>query len=64
MNTTTGHALADLSYVAQSMRDILTTPIGLCVMQRDYGGQVLDLIDQLQNPAIRPRMNGKKFTIA
>ncbi|WP_197337933.1 GPW/gp25 family protein [Ralstonia solanacearum] len=55
MNSNTGRALANLPHLAQSMGDILTTPIGSRVMRRDYGSQVPDLIDQPLNPATRLR---------
>ncbi|MGD7095898.1 GPW/gp25 family protein [Ralstonia pseudosolanacearum] len=55
MNATTGRALESAAHIAQSMRDILTTPIGSRVMRRDYGSQVPDLIDQPLNPATRLR---------
>ncbi|BAF52397.1 GPW/gp25 family protein [Ralstonia pseudosolanacearum] len=55
MNNATGRALADQPHVVQSVRDILSTPIGSRVMRRDYGSQVPDLIDQPLNPATRLR---------
>lgn len=41
----TGKALAGLDHLRQSVRDILTTPIGSRVMRRDYGSQLFSLID-------------------
>lgn len=45
INATTGQALADLGHLRQSIRDILTTPIGSRVMRRDYGSRLFELID-------------------
>ncbi|MGD7246543.1 GPW/gp25 family protein, partial [Ralstonia pseudosolanacearum] len=50
MNSSTGRAIADRPHLAQSIGDILTTPIGSRVMRRDYGSEVPDLIDQPLNP--------------
>lgn len=47
----TGLALAGLDHLWQSIRDILTTPIGSRVMRRDYGSRLLDLIDRPSTPA-------------
>ena len=55
MSATTGRALESAAHIAQSMRDILSTPIGSRVMRRDYGSQVPELIDQPMNPATRLR---------
>lgn len=51
MNAGTGKALADLAHIRQSVRDILTTPIGSRVMRRDYGSLLPELIDQPLNGA-------------
>ena len=55
MSATTGRALESAAHIEQSMRDILSTPIGSRVMRRDYGSQVPELIDQPMNPATRLR---------
>lgn len=55
MSATTGRALESAAHIAQSMRDILSTPIGSRVMRRDYGSQVSELIDQPMNPATQLR---------
>ncbi|EWH00544.1 GPW/gp25 family protein [Halomonas sp. BC04] len=46
MNAHTGQPLDGLEHIRQSVRDILTTPIGSRVMRRDYGSLLPDLIDQ------------------
>lgn len=53
MNRLTGGAITTLEHIRQSMADILTTRIGSRVMRREYGSQLVDLIDQPGNPATR-----------
>jgi uncharacterized protein len=43
-------------HLAQSVGDILSTPIGTRVMRRDYGSALFELIDQPFNPLTRARM--------
>lgn len=56
MNRDTGAALAEADHIRQSIRDILTTPVGSRVMRRDYGSILPDLIDHPANPANRLRL--------
>ncbi|WP_255406064.1 GPW/gp25 family protein [Novosphingobium sp. CF614] len=51
MNVTTGQALDGTAHLAQSIADILGTPLGWRVMRRDYGSLLFDLIDQPINAA-------------
>lgn len=52
MNASTGAGFADeLDHIRQSIRDILTTPIGSRVMRRDYGSMLPELIDHPGNAA-------------
>jgi phage baseplate assembly protein W len=44
-DATTGKALSGLDHLKQSIRDILTTPIGSRVMRRDYGSRLFELVD-------------------
>ena len=44
-NALTGKSLGGVQHLRQSIRDILTTPIGSRVMRRDYGSRVIRLID-------------------
>jgi len=44
-NSTTGKPLSGLDHLRQSIRDILTTPLGSRVMLRDYGSRLFDLVD-------------------
>ncbi len=42
----TGKAIDGLDHLRQSIRDILTTPLGSRVMRRDYGSRLLRLVDR------------------
>lgn len=53
---TTGAALGGLDHLRQSIADILTTPIGTRVMRRDYGSNLLALVDQPLNEATLLRL--------
>lgn len=53
MNAKTGRAITDRQHLAQSIADVLTTPIGSRVMRREYGSQLPDLIDWPLNSATR-----------
>ncbi len=44
-NATTGKELSGLDHLKQSVRDILTTPIGSRVLLRDYGSRLFELVD-------------------
>ncbi|HWL47108.1 MAG TPA: GPW/gp25 family protein [Sphingomonadaceae bacterium] len=56
MDAATGAPLAGDAHLAQSIGDILSTPIGTRVMRRDYGSALFDLIDAPVNAATRIRM--------
>lgn len=45
MSRDTGRTLAPDAHLAQSVADILTTPVGSRVMRRDYGSELPRLID-------------------
>ncbi len=51
MNANTGKAIEGADHLAQSIADILSTPLGSRVMLRDYGSLLFDLIDQPLNAA-------------
>lgn len=53
MSRDTGEALTDIEHIRQSVRDILTTPIGSRIMRRSYGSLLSAMIDQPQNAALR-----------
>jgi phage baseplate assembly protein W len=46
MNVSTGKLLGGIEHLRQSVRDILTTPIGSRVMRRDYGSRLFELVDR------------------
>lgn len=51
MSATTGKPLSGAEHIAQSIGDILSTPLGTRVMRRDYGSVLFELIDQPANAA-------------
>jgi len=51
MDARTGKAIDGEAHLAQSIGDILGTPLGSRVMLRDYGSLLFDLIDQPLNAA-------------
>ncbi|WP_254683442.1 GPW/gp25 family protein [Phaeobacter piscinae] len=53
INASTGKPLSGLAHLRQSVRDILTTPIGTRVMRRDYGSRLYRLVDAPMNDATR-----------
>lgn len=53
MSATTGRPLDGNAHLAQSIHDILSTPLGSRVMRRDYGSLLFDLIDRPANAALR-----------
>lgn len=44
-DSTTGKPLQGLEHLRQSIRDILTTPVGSRVMRREYGSRLYELVD-------------------
>lgn len=47
----TGRRIDGMDHLRQSVRDILTTPIGSRVMRRDYGSAIFRLIDSNMDAA-------------
>lgn len=45
MSATTGRALTEREHLAQSITDILTTPLNSRIMRREYGSLLPDLMD-------------------
>lgn len=45
LSADTGAAVSGLDHLVQSLRDIITTPVGSRVMRRDYGSRVPALMD-------------------
>jgi phage baseplate assembly protein W len=52
-DSTTGKAIDGMAHLRQSIRDILTTPLGSRVMRRDYGSRLFMLVDSPLGPATR-----------
>ena len=53
MSRQTGAALTGEAHIAQSIAEILTTPIGTRLMLRDYGSRLFELVDAPLNAATR-----------
>jgi phage baseplate assembly protein W len=53
MDRATGKRIDGGAHIAQSISDILTTPIGSRVMRRSYGSRLFELIDAPMNAATR-----------
>jgi hypothetical protein len=49
INAADGTALKGINHLRQSLRDILTTPVGTRVMRRDYGSELFRLVDAPMN---------------
>lgn len=49
-DATTGKPLDGIAHLKQSIRDVLTTPLGSRVMRRDYGSRLFDLVDAPLTP--------------
>lgn len=49
MNASTGASISLLDHIRQSVRDILTTPLGSRICRRGYGSEIPELIDQPLN---------------
>ncbi len=62
MSAATGRAIDGDVHLAQSIADILTTPLGSRVMRRDYGSQLPFLIDAPGNGANTVRLYGAAAT--
>lgn len=52
MSGADGKPLSGIDHLRQSIRDILTTPIGSRVMRRDYGSRLFQLVDRPTTPAL------------
>ena len=48
-DVTTGKSLGGIAHLRQSIRDILTTPLGSRVRRREYGSDLFNLIDAPTN---------------
>lgn len=52
MNAATGRQLSVIDHIKQSIREILTTPIGARIERREFGSLLPELIDQPQSIAL------------
>ena len=52
MSRTTGKGLGGFDHLRQSIEDILTTPVGSRVHRRDYGSNLLRLVDRPINNSL------------
>ncbi|WP_425386566.1 GPW/gp25 family protein [Wolbachia endosymbiont (group A) of Barypeithes pellucidus] len=46
MDAKTGKALEGIEHLKQSIIDILTTPVNIRIMRRDYGSRLFELVDK------------------
>lgn len=53
LSNQTGRALDGIEHLRQSVRDILTTPIGSRVMRREYGSRLFELVDRPFTPSVQ-----------
>lgn len=61
VNRQTGQLMTEAAHIAQSIGDILSTPIGTRVMREDYGSLVPELIDHPQTPALDLKLMSAAF---
>ena len=52
MDATNGQFLDEAQHLRQSIRDILTTPIGTRLARRDYGSRIPEFLDRPINHAL------------
>ncbi|WP_269792412.1 GPW/gp25 family protein [Stenotrophomonas sp. Iso1] len=62
MDVRTGKRIDGEAHLAQSIADILTTPIGSRIERRDYGSLIPELIDQPFNAMTKLRLFGAAAT--
>lgn len=55
-DATTGKPISGIAHLRQSIRDILTTPLGSRVMRRTYGSKLFSLVDKPMNQSTRMKM--------
>lgn len=53
IDANSGKTLDGLGHLRQSIRDVLTTPVGSRVLRRDYGSQLFELLDAPTNLSLR-----------
>lgn len=53
MNCKTGRTITDMDHINQSIKDILTTPVGSRIERRNYGSLLFLLLDHPNTEATR-----------
>lgn len=53
MDRNTGQPIDGLARILQDIHTVLTTPLGACVMRREYGSLISTLLDKPLNAATR-----------
>lgn len=53
MSASGGPAVSAEAHLRQSIRTILTTPVGSRLMRRDFGSRLAELVDQPMTPSLR-----------
>lgn len=56
MSRATGAVLPEVEHIAQSVADILSTPLGTRLARRTYGSRLFDLLDAPVNATTRVRL--------
>ncbi len=56
MNANNGRVLSGIDHLKQSIRDILTTPLGSRVMRRNYGSRLFELLDNPSSASLMTDM--------
>jgi len=56
MSRSTGAVLSEIEHIAQSVADILSTPLGSRLARRTYGSRLFDLLDGPVNATTRVRL--------
>lgn len=52
MSNASGKELTGIEHLTQSIRDILSTPLGTRVFRRDYGSRIPELVDKPINDSL------------
>ena len=52
MDAATGRPLDGIAHLRQSIRDVLTTPVGTRAGRREYGSRLPELVDRPMSPAL------------
>ena len=53
INIQDGRAIGGMAHLRQSIRDILSTPLGSRVLRRDYGSRLFSLVDRPFSSSLR-----------